>query len=120
MAAKRRSRRSSRLSRPRRRYGDTRRALGPARTDESATASLQRAKLRARSKGDLSSAVVSAGYYAKKLGQTMFAYEGNSFGWYGVWRVSQKPSEYLNPINNTGRRVVSVTPDLIVAWHDVS
>jgi hypothetical protein len=32
---------------------------------------------------------------------------------------SFKPGEYLNPINNTGEKVVSVTPDLTVAYHSV-
>lgn len=118
--AKKRSKQKSRSSRRslRRRHGDARRVMGPGRIDEAATASLARAKLRARNQGDLSSAVLSAGYYAKKLKTTMFVYAGNSF-MHTVWRVSQKPSEYLDPINNMGDRVASVTPDLVVAWHDV-
>jgi hypothetical protein len=93
--------------------------MGPGRVDQLGTESLRRiAKLRAKNHGDLSSAVISAGYYARKLGKTMYAYVGSSF-MTQIWRVSYKPSEYLDAINNTGFRMVSVTPDLIVAWHDL-
>jgi len=86
--------------------------------DARATESLRRAKLRARNHGDLTSAILSAAYYAKKLGKTMYVYPGNSF-MHAVWRVSFKPSEYLNVINNTGSKVLSVTPDRTVSWHNV-
>ena len=93
--------------------------LGPAKVDDRASAVLARSKLTAKNRGDLQSAALSAGYYAKKTGRTMFIYPGNSYGHF-VWRVSDKPSEYLNPINNTGDRVYSVTPELVCAKHEVS
>lgn len=92
--------------------------VGPGRVDQSATASLARMTLKARNNGSLQEATLSAGFYAKKLSQTAFVYSGNSFG-HQVWRVSVKPGEYLNPINNTGEKVLSVTPDLVVSWHDI-
>lgn len=92
--------------------------LDPGKVDQKATESLAKMKLLARSRGDLNSAVLSAGYYAKKLNQTMFVYSGNSYG-HGIWRVSYKPGDYLDPINNTGSVVLSVTPDLEVSQHKV-
>ena len=92
--------------------------LGPGEVNEAQTAQLRRNKLTARNRGDCSSALYSAGYYAKKTGRAMFVYSGNSYG-SSVWRVSDKPGEYLNSINNTGVKIVSVTPDLTVAYHSV-
>lgn len=87
--------------------------------DEKATRSLQAIKkLKGRHAGDLSGAVISAGYYAKKLGKTMYVYSGNSYGW-AIWRVSYKKSEYLCAIGNTGNTVYSVTPNLDVLLHNV-
>jgi RadC-like JAB domain-containing protein len=93
-------------------------SMGPGVVDAPVTAQLQRPgfKLSAKNRGDLNSAVISAAYYAKKLGKTMYVYSGNSFG-HAVWRVSYKPGEYLNLISNTGGRVASVTPDLVLSWH---
>ena len=88
--------------------------------DQSATVSLRGLKrIPAKNNGSLSSAVKSAAYYAKKYGHTMFVYVGNSYG-HTVHRVSERPSEYLDPINNTGERVVSVSPDLEVRWHSLT
>ncbi len=97
----------------------TRLIMGDPEVDLIATKSLRGLDLKARNRGDVSSAMLSAGYYARKLGHAMFGYSGNSYG-SAVWRVSDKPSEYLNPINNTGKYVFSVTPDLTVARHEVS
>jgi len=96
----------------------TKLTLGPGRKDSKGTESLARMELKAKSNGSLEEAVVSAGFYARKTGQTAYVYMGNSYG-HAVWRVSLKPSEYLNPINNTGLRVVSVTPELVMSWHDI-
>ena len=94
-------------------------SLGPGRLDQSASASLKKVKLKAKyTPGDMTEAIISAGYYAQKRKKTMFVYGGNSFG-HAVWRVSDKASDYLNPINNTGAKVVEVTPDLDVIFHDV-
>lgn len=87
--------------------------LGPAVPEVQVTEVLPKMNLMAKNRGDLQSATISAGYYAKKLNQTMFIYAGTSYG-SGVWRVSNKPSEYLNAINNSGSVVYSVTPELIV------
>lgn len=92
--------------------------LGPGVEDREATQILQKAKLRAKSSGSLNDSVLSAAYYAKKSGRPFFGYSGNSFG-HAVWRVTDKASDYLDPINNTGGRVYSVTPELVVSWHDV-
>jgi hypothetical protein len=93
--------------------------LGPGIVDEKASASLPRIKLRAKyHPSDLSGAILSAGYYAKKLGHTMYVYEGTSY-MHIVYRVSDRPTEYLNPINNSGAMVASVSPDLVVSKHDV-
>jgi hypothetical protein len=73
--------------------------------------------LAAKNHGDFHSAVVSAGFYAKKRNLTMYVYSGNSY-MTQLWRVTPTPAEYLDPINNTGSRVVSVTPDLTVSYHD--
>jgi hypothetical protein len=93
--------------------------MGPAELDESATASLRRVTLRSKNHGDLESAAISAGFHAKKQKKTMYVYSGNSFG-RAVWRVSFKSSDYLNPIDNTGSRILSVTPDLVASWYEVS
>ena len=87
--------------------------------DKSATAGLRRMKkFPAKNTGSLESAVVSAAHYAKKFGHPMFVYVGNSF-MSQVHRVSDHPDQYLNPINNTGDRMVSVSPDLEVKWYDL-
>lgn len=88
------------------------------RVDDSATASLRRAKLRSKSAGDLQGAVISAGYHAKKQGRTMLVYGGNSYG-FRVFRVTAKRGEALDPINNTGDHVITVSPELTVTVYDV-
>jgi len=93
--------------------------MSGAKVNDRATMSLRKMKLKARNKGDFDSAVISAGYYAKKLGKTMFVYLGDSYG-SSVWRVSYKKGEYLNAINNSGRRLMSVSPDLVVKDYQVS
>lgn len=93
--------------------------LGPSKLEAQATRVLQaRSKLTAKNRGDLQSAVESAGYHAQKQGKVMFVYPGNS-SMHAVWRVSSKPSEYLCPIGNTGNHVYSVSPALEVAAHEV-
>lgn len=93
--------------------------LGPGEKDAKGTQSLQNMKkLRATPDGTLSSGIISAAYYAKKMNKTMYTYVGNSYG-HTVWRVTEKTSECLNPINNTGTKLVSVTPDLVMSWHEV-
>jgi len=92
--------------------------LGPGKVNQEFTEQLSKMPLRAKTNGSFHEGVLSAGHYAKKLKQTMFLYSGNSFG-HSIWRVSQKPADYLDPINNTGTRVLSVTPELVVSWHDV-
>lgn len=93
--------------------------MGPGRLDTRASEALKKATLKARSDGKtLNGAVLSAGFYAKKQNKTMYVYEGNSNMW-KVFRVTDKESECLNRINNTGDRVLSVTPDLDVSWHDI-
>jgi hypothetical protein len=67
--------------------------LGPPRVDRAATSSLRAMKLRAKSEGDFSGAVISAGYYAKKRKKTMWVYGGTSYGW-KIWRVTDKKDEY--------------------------
>jgi hypothetical protein len=89
-----------------------------SKIDPKATENLRKIKLQARNRGDLNSAVISAGYYAQKFDKTMYAYAGDSFG-HSVWRVSQKESDYLNSINNSGRGLVSVAPDLTVTWYEI-
>lgn len=98
----------------------TRLNLGPGKVEDRATATLQKmTKFPAKNRGDLQSATLSAAHFAQKTKQTMYLYSGNSFG-HAVWRVSSKPGEYLDPINNTGDYLYSVTPDLVVARHEVS
>ncbi len=92
--------------------------LGPGVEDPKNTEILQKIELRARSQGDFQSAVISAGYYAKKSKKTMYGFLGNSY-MHAVWLVTYKPSDYLNPINNMGDRVFSVTPDLVFSFHNV-
>ena len=93
-------------------------SLGPARRDDKATESIKTVKLQSRNKGDLASAVTSAGFHAKRTNKTMYVYLGNSY-MTPVWRVSDKSSDYLDPINNTGIKVAAVTPELEVFWHEV-
>jgi hypothetical protein len=88
------------------------------KVDAKATESLRKMKLKAKNQGDLNSAVISAGYYAKKAGQTAYVYAGDSYG-HAVWRVTYKLSDALSPINNSGRRLLSVSPDLTVKKYDV-
>jgi hypothetical protein len=92
--------------------------LGPGRKDERASESLAKIRLKSRNRGDLESAIISAGYHAKKLKQTMYVYQGNSY-MHTIWQVSERPGHYLNPVNNTGEQVVSVTTDLTVTFYDV-
>ena len=96
--------------------------LGPGKLDTTNTPKFQRAnpkRLRKRnSTGALSDAVESAAAYAISWGETMHVYQGNSYG-HIQWRVSNKASEYLDPINNTGAKVLSVTPDREIYIHDV-
>jgi hypothetical protein len=92
--------------------------LGPGRKDERASESLAKIRLKSRNHGDLESAIISAGYHAKKLKQTMYVYQSNSY-MHSIWQVTERPGHYLNPINNTGGEVISVTPDLVVTFHDV-
>ena len=93
-------------------------SLGLPTVDPSLSIQLSDMKLKARYSGDLSGAIVAAGYYAKKLNATIYVYEGNSY-MNRVFRVSSKKSEYLSPINNTGDRAISVTPGLTVSYHDI-
>jgi hypothetical protein len=87
--------------------------------DEHNTAELRHMKrLRARTSGDLSLSVESAGHHAQKSGKTAFVYLGNSYG-HAVWRVSFKRGDYLNSINNTGNTVYSVDSDLTLRRHNV-
>ena len=93
--------------------------LGPGRIDENATRILrERRTLRARNQGDFGSAVESAGHYARKLGRTLYVYSGNSYG-HAIWRVTYKASDYGCRIGNTGAKVISVSPDLVVSYHEV-
>jgi hypothetical protein len=100
------------------RFAASKLTLGPLVLDQKATQSLRKLKLQAKSRGDIESAVKSAAFYAQKMGRTMYFYSGNSYG-SGVWRVTDKASEYLSPINNTGDRLGSVTPELEVSWQDI-
>ncbi len=86
--------------------------------DAANTAVLRRSKLYARSNGSFHEAILSAGYQAKKQNKMMFVYSGNSYG-HGVWRVSYKPSEYLNTVNNTGAVIFSVDPELTLRRHEM-
>jgi hypothetical protein len=93
--------------------------LGTGKPEPKATAYLQRLKkIPAKNRGDEQSAVTCAAYNAQKHGTTWFAYIGNSFG-HIVWRVAYKPTDYLDPINNTGSIVRSVSPDLEVMTYEV-
>jgi len=94
--------------------------VGPVKVDQHITQQLQNfKKLRARySPSDLSGALISAAHYAKRFDETMFVYSGNSYGSF-VYRVTQKKSEYLSPINNTGGIMHSVTPDRVVSTHEL-
>ena len=87
------------------------------KVDRKATESLRKMKLRAKNSGDLSSAIVSAGYYAKKHGDLVYVYPGNSYG-HAVWRATLKESDALNPINNTGRAMYTVDPELTVMFYE--
>jgi hypothetical protein len=95
-----------------------RRVLGVPREHAEQTAALRSMKLKAKDEGDFHTALVSAGYYAKKQNQMMYAFKGNSYG-HEVWRVVAKSSDACNRVNNSAGRVVSVSPDLTVAYHDV-
>lgn len=94
------------------------RLLAPIMDSSNTKALRAHKKLSAKNDGTLASAIVSAGYYAKKYNQKMFVYIGNSYG-HEVWRVSRKKSEYLNTINNTGLTMYSVDPDLTIFSYDV-
>ena len=86
--------------------------------DKKATASLRKIHLKAKNRGDLHSAVISAGYYAKKWDRKMYAYLGDSYG-HSIWRVTYRESDYLDPINNSGRRLISVSHDLVVTTYEI-
>ena len=94
--------------------------MDSGRVEQQATKGLRELKrIPAKNKGDLNSALLSAGYYAQKQDRTMYLYAGNSYG-HAVWRVTYKENEYLDPINNTGKAMFSVTPELEVRRHQVS
>jgi hypothetical protein len=96
------------------------RLLGAGVEDKGNTKLLRAAKkLPARNKGDYESAVFSAAYYAKKHGETMYGYSGNSYG-SRVWRVTAKERDYLCSIGSTGNQLFSVTPDLTFSRHDIT
>jgi len=100
------------------RTAGTRLKLGPAHPEAQASAGLKKMKLKARSQGDLQSATLAAAYVAQRVGKTYFLYQGNSFG-HAVWRSDFNPSNYLDPINNTGGYVYSITPELDVTRYDI-
>lgn len=101
------------------RYAGRMLRLGPPRVEVRATEQLRKmTRLPAKNRGDRQSAILSAAYYARQREETMFLYEGNSF-MHVVWRVSAKPSEYLDPVNNIGPVVYSVASDLEVHAYDV-
>jgi len=93
--------------------------MGPGVVDQRNTDVLSKTPLKAKNRGDIASAVISAAYYAKKFGKTMYVYAGSSYGT-GVWRASDRASEYLNGVNNTGSVIISVTPELVVSRHAVT
>jgi hypothetical protein len=84
--------------------------------DQTNTTALGRSRLRAMRGTDFESAIVSAGNFAKKQNATCYVYRGNSFG-HTVFRFTNKKSDALSPINNTGPYVWEVTPDLQVTRH---
>ena len=92
--------------------------LGPGEEHQKNTEILRKSVLKAKNRGDIQSATLSAGFYAKKLNRPMYVYAGNSYG-HGVWRVTYKMSEVLSFIDNTGNIVIEVTPDLKVIFHRV-
>lgn len=79
---------------------------------------LRSSKLYAKSNGSLEEALLSAGYYAKKNEEPIYMYAGNSYG-FAIWRTSRKKSDALDPINNTGNKIIVVLPDLTVTVHPV-
>ena len=93
--------------------------IDSSRVENEMTRTMQQVKLHAKNNGSFQDAMISAGYYARKIGKTMFVYPGNSYG-HMVFRVSYKKSEYLNGINNTGPMMYSVDPDLTVRRHELS
>ncbi len=91
--------------------------LGPAQTSASLTKQLRdMKKLPAKNDGTLSRAIISAGHYAKKMGKPMYVYGGNSY-MHSIFRVTEHLSD-VHSFQNTGDRVVSVKPDLEVAFHN--
>ena len=90
--------------------------MGPGVEEPKVTAALRAMKkLRKKSDGTLNAATISAAAYAKEFKEPMYVYLGNSY-MHTIWRVSNKPSEYLNRINNTGDKIGEVTPDLVFSW----
>jgi len=96
--------------------------LGKPKVDKRATDILRSQKpkvFRAKYEpGSLNGALYAAAYYARKMKEIMFIYEGSSF-MHRVYRISHKPDDYLNPINNTGGAVISVSPELEVVKYDI-
>jgi hypothetical protein len=79
---------------------------------------LRRLKLTARTNGDRGQSLIAAAYAAKKHNVTYYVYLGNSY-MSAVWNLATKPSDYLDPINNMGDIIYSVTPDLVVTEHKI-
>jgi hypothetical protein len=73
---------------------------------------IKSAKLRYQP-GNFTAAMLAAGRVAKRDNKVAMVYKGNSY-MHIVYRVTFKPSEANNRINNTGGVVYSVTPDLEV------
>jgi hypothetical protein len=97
---------------------ETKLELDAGKKDEKATASMRNMKLAAKNQGDLQSAMLSAGFYAKKHKKTFYVYQSNSY-MHLVWRIGYQETDYLNPINNTGTKILAVTPDLEVTVYNV-
>jgi hypothetical protein len=86
--------------------------------DNLATESLKKVTLKAKNTGTLSSAVISAAFYAKKYNTDMYVYPGSSY-MVRLFRVSNKESDYLDPINNQAKKLMVVSPDLTVKSFDL-
>ena len=75
-------------------------------------------RLRAKNDGTIERAIESASFYAKKHSETYYVYLGNSY-MNKVWNLSLKESDYLNPINNMGTVMYSVSPDIVIRKHNI-
>lgn len=97
-------------------------SLGPAQRgaqETKASEVLKRMKkFRKRMDGSLNTSIEVAAGVAKQMKRDMFVWLGNSY-MNAVWNVADNEAKALGPLENSGRFVFRVTPELDLFKHEV-